>query len=227
MSMKTTETGHGRTDKRSCHVLEIPKDHPQRKLWKDLNTPAVTVSRRVIDGKETWESRSYASSHSPRAKQLAEAIRKHWGIENARHCVLDVTFGEDVRRQQDRNGGANLAAIRHAMATFSSREVMRFLGRTRMPAAGGVDSRFNGQVVSDLRARLEGVRIKHRMNRNSLKMYDKQGSVLRIETTINDARDLFVYRASEADPQGSKKLRRLRKGVVDLPRRSQISQGIR
>ncbi len=113
--------------------------------------------------------------------------------------------------------------IRHAMSTFSSRDVMRFLGRTRMPA-GGVDSRFNGQVVSDLRVRPEGVRIKHRMNRNSIKMYDKQGSVLRIETTINDARDLFVHRASEADPQGPKKLRRLRKGVVDLPRRSQISQ---
>ena len=118
MSMKTTETGHGRTDERSCHVLEIPKDHPQRKLWKDLNTPAVTVSRRVIDGKETWESRSYASSHSPRAKQLAEAIRKHWGIENGQHWVLDVAFGEDVRRQQDRNGGANLAAIRRLVVSL-------------------------------------------------------------------------------------------------------------
>ena len=114
--------------------------------------------------------------------------------------------------------------IRYAMATFSSREVMRFLGRTRLPEAGGVDLRFNGEVVTDLRERPEGVRIKHRMNRNSVKMYDKQGSVLRIETTINDARDLFVYRASEGDPQGPKKLRRLRKGVVDLPRRSQISQ---
>jgi len=114
--------------------------------------------------------------------------------------------------------------IRHAMATFSSREVMRFLGRTQLPKAGGVYARFNGQLVSDLRVRPEGVRIKHRMNRNSIKMYDKQGSVLRIETTINDARDLSVYRASEADPRGPKQRRRLRKGVVDLPRRSQISQ---
>jgi hypothetical protein len=114
--------------------------------------------------------------------------------------------------------------IQHAMTTFSSREVMRFLGRTRLPASGGVDVRFNGQVVSDLRERPEGLRTKHRMNRNSVKMYDKQGSILRIETTINDARDLGVYRASESDPQGPKKWRRLRKGVVDLPRRARLSR---
>ena len=116
------------------------------------------------------------------------------------------------------------ALIQHAMTTFSSREVMRFLGRSRLPANGGVDVRFRGQVVSDLRARPEGLRIKHRMNHNSIKMYDKQGSVLRIETTINDARDLSVYRTKESDPQGDKKWQRLRKGVVDLPRRAEISQ---
>lgn len=114
--------------------------------------------------------------------------------------------------------------IQHAITTFSSRDVMRFLGRTRMPATGGVDVRFQGQVVTDLRQRPEGLRIKHRMNHNSVKMYDKQGSVLRVETTINDARDLSVYRATESDPQGPKKWQRLRKGVVDLPRRAMISR---
>jgi hypothetical protein len=114
--------------------------------------------------------------------------------------------------------------LRQAMTTFSSREVMRFLGRTRMPARGGVDVRFQGEVVTHLCERPEGVRIKHRMNRNSVKMYDKQGSVLRVETTINDARDLGVYRTSESDPKGTKRWRRLRKGVVDLPRRAEISQ---
>lgn len=116
------------------------------------------------------------------------------------------------------------ALVGHAMRTFGSREVMRFLGRTRLPARGGVDVRFNGQVTSDLAERPEGLRIKHRMNHNSIKMYDKQGSVLRIETTINDARDLSVYRTKESDPQGDKKWQRLRKGVVDLPRRAEISQ---
>jgi hypothetical protein len=88
----------------------------------------------------------------------------------------------------------------------------------------GVHHSFQGEVVSDMKARSEGLRIKHRANANSIKMYDKQGSVLRIETTINNARDMKVYRAGEANPAGPKSWQRLRKGVVDLPRRTQISQ---
>jgi hypothetical protein len=115
--------------------------------------------------------------------------------------------------------------IRHAMTTFSSCDVLRFLGRSRSPMKTGVHHSFQGEVVSDVKTRPEGVRIKHRANANSIKMYDKQGSVLRVETTINDARDMKVFRASGSDPSGPKSWRKLRKGVVDLPRRTQVSQG--
>ena len=113
--------------------------------------------------------------------------------------------------------------IRHGLSTFSSRDVMRFLGKVRIPASG-VDVRFNGEVNTKPMIRPEGVCLKHWLNRNTLKMYDKQGSVLRVETTINDTSDFGVHRASEQDPRGPKKWRKLRKGVVDLPRRAQISQ---
>ena len=109
---QTTETGHGRTDDRTCHVLEIPRDHPQRAVWRDLRTLAAVTSRRICQGQETWETRLYVSSHPPRAKLLGQAIRRHWSIENSQHWVLDMCFGEDQRRQQDRNGGANFAAVR-------------------------------------------------------------------------------------------------------------------
>jgi predicted transposase YbfD/YdcC len=109
---QTQETGHGRIEQRTCHVVEIPQDHPQRRVWKDLRTLVVVTSCRIRDQIETWETRLYVSSHAPRAKPLAHAIRKHWSIENSQHWVLDIAFGEDSRRQQDRNGGANLAAVR-------------------------------------------------------------------------------------------------------------------
>ena len=115
---ETTETGHGRTDERTYHVIEVPKDHPQRHAWKDLQTLVVTISRRVVNEQESWESRSYISSHQPKAKLLAQAVRKHWSIENSQHWVLDVTFGEDVRRQQHRHGAANLAAVRRMAVTL-------------------------------------------------------------------------------------------------------------
>jgi predicted transposase YbfD/YdcC len=109
---ETTETGHGRTDARTCHVIEIPRDHPQRAAWKDLRTVAAVTSHRTTTEGETWETRFYVSSLGPRAKPLATAIRRHWSIENAQHWILDVTFGEDARRQQHRHGAANLAAVR-------------------------------------------------------------------------------------------------------------------
>lgn len=114
--------------------------------------------------------------------------------------------------------------LRHAITTFSSQDVLRFLGRTRSPLTTRVHPCFKGDVVSDWKARPEGVRIKHRANGNSIKMYDKQGSVLRIETTINEPRDMKVFRASEKNPSGPKSLRVLRKGVADLPRRAEISR---
>lgn len=120
------------------------------------------------------------------------------------------------------------ALVRHAITSFSSADVMRFLGH-RAPAHGPVHGNFEGEIVSDLKRRPEGLRVKHRLNANSIKMYDKQGSVLRIETTINQTRDFRVYRAAQHGPhgraqeQGKKAWRILRRGVVDLKRRAEVS----
>lgn len=103
-----------------------------------------------------------------------------------------------------------------AITSFSSPDVMRFLGR-------GFNKCFSGEVVSDFKDRPEGIRVKHRVNGNSVKMYDKGGSILRIETTINQPRELKVYRRSERDPDGPQKWLRMRKGVADLHRRAQLS----
>lgn len=106
---------------------------------------------------------------------------------------------------------------------MGSREVMRFLGR-KLPAHGGLHGRFAGEVVTDLRQRPVGMRIKHRVGRNSIKMYDKQGSALRIETTLNDTYDLKVYRPKEGDAEGQRCWRTLRKGLADLHRRAELCQ---
>ena len=70
--------------------------------------------------------------------------------------------------------------------------------------------------------RLEGLRVKHWVEENSIKMYDKQGSVLRIETTINNARRFKVFR--RVTRKGKMVLRwiPMRKGVVDIRRRVEV-----
>ena len=109
--------------------------------------------------------------------------------------------------------------FRHAWSNFGSADVMRFLGNKAVTERGP-HGRFAGEVVSDLKRRLEGMRIKHRLNGNWIKMYDKQGSVLRVETVINQTRDMKVFRAKEGDEDGAKSWQRLRKGVADVHRRA-------
>jgi hypothetical protein len=113
--------------------------------------------------------------------------------------------------------------LRFGLEALGSRDVLRFLGQ-RLPAHRNVHHTFTGEIVTDLKERPEGIRIKHRLKANAIKMYDKQGSVLRVETTINDTHDLKVYRAKEGDEQGKKDWRILRKGVADLHRTAQVSQ---
>lgn len=144
--------------------------------------------------------------------------QSHYWTADQTEWATDIAFRD----------AASLAELypqltRHGMSTFHSPDVMRFLGH-KLPAHGGVHGRFAGEVVSDLKSRPEGLRIKHRTNRNSLKMYDKFGTVLRVETTLNDPSGLKVLRPKQDDPDGPKSWLPLRKSVADLSRRAGLSQ---
>lgn len=108
---------------------------------------------------------------------------------------------------------------RHAMLHFQSPDVMRFLAQK---APGN----FTGEIVSSFKDRAEGVRVKHWVRGNSVKMYDKAGSILRVETTIGDTSDFKVFRPRHDSPDDPNTLgwRPLRKSVADLHRRAQVSQ---
>jgi hypothetical protein len=107
--------------------------------------------------------------------------------------------------------------LHHAIGSFASPDVLRFLGRSR-------PTRCRGQMTSTLKHRPEGIRVRHSVNGNSLKMYDKEGQVLRVEMTMNHPEQFKVYRATESDPEQKLSWHRLRLGVADLWRRAQISQ---
>lgn len=109
------------------------------------------------------------------------------------------------------------ALVRHAMQHFKSPDIMRFLGRKAHGA-------FLGEIVTSFKDRAEGVRVKHWVNGNSVKMYDKGGSVLRVETTLAKVDDFKVLRPRRDEPEGELAWQPLRKGVADLHRRTEVSQ---
>jgi hypothetical protein len=112
--------------------------------------------------------------------------------------------------------------LRHAITSYASTDVFRFLGRKLTPD-GKIWTRFEGEIKSGMTRRTEGVRIKHWAGPNSIKMYDC-AQVLRIETTLNDPGDFRVYRPKQGGPEKDKAWRPLRKGVADLYRRAEVSQ---
>ena len=117
------------------------------------------------------------------------------------------------------------ALVQQGIQHFGSPDVLRFLGQ-KVQANGRVHGNHQGEIWSSLKHRPEGLRLKHQANGNSVKLYDKQGSVLRVETTLNRPHQFRVYRASERDPQQTKRWQVLRKSVSDLYRRAEICEAI-
>ena len=137
-------------------------------------------------------------------------IGYYWSLDQS-EWASDVMFksAEDLDRLYP-------DLVRQAMESFRAPQVMYFLGRS---VRRGITPLFAGQVTSDLRRRTEGVRVKHSVNDNSVKMYNKAGSVLRFETTLNNMRQLKAPRLIE----GRLKWRPMRKGVADIARRAEVS----
>lgn len=68
------------------------------------------------------ETRYFLSSSSGDPQWLAQAIRRHWSIENNLHWVLDVTFREDDSRVRDSTAARNLALLRKMALNLVSQE---------------------------------------------------------------------------------------------------------
>lgn len=147
----------------------------------------------------------------------ATPLPYYWSLDQS-EWATDVSF-----RSPEILAELYPALLRHAAYDFSSADVMRFLGR-KTPAHGGVHGRFAGEAVGDVARRVDRLRIKHRQNGNWIKMYDKQERLLRVETTVNNVRDMQVFRRAEGQDGGKPAWRVLRKGVVDIRRRARISQ---
>lgn len=114
--------------------------------------------------------------------------------------------------------------IYHAMKCSDSPSVMKYFGRRGVYESGRLKSHAPKEITSEFRKFYEGIRLKHWINHNSVKMYNKSGSLLRIETTINNNREFLVFRHPDDDARRPASWQRMRKGVQDIHRRCQVSQ---
>ena len=110
---ETTNGGHGRVEVRRHWTIDEFGDVPGKAAWKDLRTIGMVEAERHIDHEVTTERRYYIASLPSDAKQFAAGVRAHWGVENALHWSLDVSFREDDCRVRKGYASENFATIRH------------------------------------------------------------------------------------------------------------------
>ena len=149
----------------------------------------------------------------PALSQVLRALRpEYYWSADATEWATDIMF-----KSTEALDVLYPSLIHHAMRVCDSASVMKYLGRRSL---AGVASK---EVISDYRRRYEGIRIKHWVNHNSVKMYNKSGSILRIETTVNNTRDFKLFRHPDDDNSRPASWQKMRKGVSDLYRRCQVS----
>lgn len=184
-----------------------------RFLWLQDPTAAQQLADQQL--RTDWVSlceelrRQYHPLHEEIGRPLG-GLSYYWTAQETEYAT-DLMF-----REQGQLDRLYPRLVHFGITQLSCTQVMRFLGKR-------LDNGFKGSVVTDLRRRSEGVRLKHWVNANSIKLYNCL-NVLRGETTINHAEDLRVYRAPESQPEGKLAWHPLRRGVADLYRRAQLSR---
>jgi predicted transposase YbfD/YdcC len=112
-SFETEEEGHGRHEKRHYTILPVPEEGIRSKeLWEKLSVIGVCYRERTEKGKASEETVYFIGSRVMPANEYGKALRDHWKIENGLHWQLDVTFGEDANRVQQKTEAMNLALLR-------------------------------------------------------------------------------------------------------------------
>jgi predicted transposase YbfD/YdcC len=143
----SSDAKHGRIEERYVTVIENPQGLPTD--WRDLAAIVQVNRERSVNGRNTTTTHYYISSLAGSAETLGRLIRRHWAIENELNWSLDVVFGEDANRTQDRNASANLGVLRRLAVSLLQRMPGRQSQRVKMIHAAG-NSKYMDHVLSQI-----------------------------------------------------------------------------
>jgi predicted transposase YbfD/YdcC len=122
----TTETGHGRWEKRTIRVLDAPDDldFPHvAQVFLIERTTIRTVYKRTKNSKKVKKTKvtycvaalgmTSLTADQAGPEHLADYVRTHWSIENKIHWVRDTTYREDYSRIRAASRPRIMATLRN------------------------------------------------------------------------------------------------------------------
>ena len=200
----------------------------------ELDDPA--RAQELADGflREDWGQR--LARMARRFLPLPPDVRCGWGY----YGVLDqAEYATDlVFRSRQALAELYPRLIDHAVRHFQAPDILGFLGRRR-------HVRYDGEVLTTCRkdrrpgrqgatrrspkrairqGELASWRIKHRVRNNWLKMYDKRGRVLRVETGIHQPQEFRVRRARRRRGRPAMTWCPMNQGVANLYHYQAVAQ---
>ena len=144
----------------------------------------------------------YQNKFCPMAKWLDSEI--YWIIDQAEYST-DFVF-KDVSSLKSSYDNI----IKKALGTVKPENVYSFLGKK-------LTGNYQGELGNDFKTRTCGTRIKHYARDASIKMYDKFGKVLRIETTVNNLNFFRTRRTvDKRDGTHEENIAPMRKSIFSL-----------
>jgi len=143
-----------------------------------------------------------ANRYCPVVKKLGLAYR--WSIMQVEYAT-DMVFDkpDDLKFVYE-------AIVHTAIHSVKPENIATFLGKK-------LTGKYEGEMGNHFNKRLLGTRIKHHMGATSIKMYDKFGYVLRIETAVNDVSQFKISRdVQQRDGSVIRKVAPVKKNIYSL-----------
>jgi len=199
--------------KRCLEKAEIEyKAYNNSITWVEDMEKAQAFSDQLVRKKWDRFFNVFARKINPFLNQIESVFQKGYNW-----CTHQSEYATDVLFKK-RKVLENLyqPLIEHASYFKGGEDIYTFFGRN-------LHHRSTKEVTGSTKRFEQGFRVKHYLDRNSVKMYDKY-SVLRVETTINNSRAFKIYKDAERKGKKVKAWVPMGKAVSNLYRCAQIAK---
>jgi predicted transposase YbfD/YdcC len=144
------DSSHGRAEERRASVVSAAALASKHGFPGIKAVGRIELRRRVGDTEEPPFVRYFLLSEAFSPSKLLAITRKHWGIENELHWVLDVVFDEDRARNRKDHGPANIAVLRKLALNLLRSNLDKASIRRKIKRAGWDDT-FLLTILSQMR----------------------------------------------------------------------------
>jgi predicted transposase YbfD/YdcC len=144
------DLGHGRIEIRTCYATEDLTLIRNISDWTSIKSLVKIESQRTDkqSGKTSIENRYYISSLPANASNLNDIIRKHWGVENKLHWVLDVVFKEDLSLKKKGNSALNFNIINKIAINLLDKDIQSKKSKPIKRQTAAMDDAYREKLLN-------------------------------------------------------------------------------